>query len=466
MALISSVKNRLIVLLMVALLVVVFAELNYLAYVFENRFDATKFKQHTLSAQTLDLLKGLKDDVRVSALYVGIPPKYLEDILKEYKRITNGKVNYEIIDPLVQIGYAAQFGTMIDSKQNKAVIQSGKEKREVDFSDEPLNEDQLNNAIIRVTRPARFACFLTGHGEYRLEESGDTGLQTFRKLLLANNIIAQEFVLGILGGVPDKCAVVVIAGAKSHLTRTEEEVLEKYLEKGGDVLFLIEHTLVTTLDKPLTAEELQLSPSLNNILNRWGIKIEDDVVVDLASHASGDEGSPATRNYIAHPAITQGLDYTFYIRPRSITRLLSPRGTIRSVPVVLTASDQASWGETNRYLNVKFDEGADKIGPVPIAYVAFEPKTGDDFSDTRIAVFTDADFLTNNYINSYSNAQMGLNVIGWLTDSDFKAFVDKNQLKIYHMELSNAQKKEIIYALAAIPFIIAVSGLLVWLKYR
>ncbi len=466
MALKANVKNRVFLLFMVVLLCIVFVEVNYLAHIYDTRIDLTRFKQHTLSKQTLGLLKELKGPVKISVLYVGLPPKYLEDLLNEYKRVTKGKVDFEIIDPLVQLGYAAQFGMVIKSGQKKAIIQSGQTKRDIDFTDEPLNEDEINNAVIRITRPARHACFLTGHGEYRLEDEEDGGLQTFRKLLLANNIIAQEFVLGMLGGIPDSCDVLVIAGAKSPLTDKEEEAIEQYLEKGGDALFLVENTLVSTLDKPLTPEQQELNPSLNGILTRWGVKVANDIVVDLASHASGDEGSPATRNYIAHPAITEGLDYTFYIRPRSISVQPLPRKTIKVAPVVLTASDNASWGETNRYLNAKFDPGVDREGPVPIAYVIYEPKTGQDLSDTRIAVFTDADFLTNNYIKSYSNAQMGLNVINWLTEADYKAFVDKNELKISQMDLTSGQKRNVIAILFIIPLVIALCGAMVWLKYK
>ena len=53
--------------------------------------------------------------------------------------------------------------------------------------------------------------------------------------------------------------------------------------------------------------------------------------------------------------------------------------------------------------------------PLPFSYVVIEEKDeelpSDKSSDTRLIVFTDADFLTNVYINQYSNAQMGLNIV-------------------------------------------------------
>ena len=113
----------------------------------------------------------------------------------------------------------------------------------------------------------------------------------------------------------------------------------------------------------------------------------DDIVVDLSSHASGDVGSPATKNYRSHREIVNTLDYTFYVRPRSIGEVVERRETIRVAPFVLTNSISQSWGEKNRTLQVRYDKGIDVAGPVPIAYLIWEAKEQDDLSDTRIMAF-------------------------------------------------------------------------------
>src|SRR6185503_15996980 len=216
-------------------------------------------------------------------------------------------------------------------------------------------------------------------------------------------------------------------------------------------LFLIENTKVTTPDKPLTAEELELNPSLNSILNEWGLKVANDVVIDADSHASGDVGSPATKNYLAHRAIVAELDYTFYVRPRSISMLPGRRETLKVAPVVLTQSAERSWGETDRMLRIKFDEGVDRAGPVPIAFVVWEPKAQGEASDTRIMVFTDADFLTNIYIGAVNNAQMGLNAVNWLSELDYKTFLDKKKFEVKRLDLNSAQKRIVLIILVAMP---------------
>jgi len=439
---------------------------NYLAGIYNLRKDLTKARQHTLSKQTKEYLKHLKKEVKFTALLTGLPPKYLEDLFREYERVSRGIVKTKIVDPIVDIGYAAQFGNIIDGKQKKVVVQSDSERRDIDFTEEVLTEESLTNAILRITRDARNICFVQGHGEYRIDEEQDKGLSLLAKLLAANNMSARPLFIEASGGIPKDCDVLAIAGAQKHVTEMEEKKIDEYLKDGGDALFLVEHVVVTTPDQPLNEEQLRLNPSLNGILKNWGIKINDDVVVDLQSHASGDVGSPATDNYMAHRAIVSGLDYSFYIRPRSISIISQRRETLKLAPLVLTKSTKDSWGESDRTLHVKYDEILDRPGPVPIAFVIWEPKERDEPSDTRIVVFTDADFLTNRFIGSYSHAQLGINVVNWLSELDYKVFIDPKTIEVTRLELTSAQKRFVLIVLTVIPVMILLLGIVVWGQRR
>ena len=270
--------------------------------------------------------------------------------------------------------------------------------------------------------------------------------------------------LGIEDTIPEDCDVLIIAGPQNELTKKEEAMIEEYLRRGGDALFLIEHVIVSTPDKPLRDEEKHKNPSLNSILNQWGVNIQDDIVVDLSSHAGADVGSPATRNYMRHKAITKGLDYTFYVRPRSITVLREHRSSIKLAPIVLTATKENSWAETNRNLEIHFDETVDTAGPVPISFVIWEEKEEGDHSDTRIIVFTDADFLTNIYINQYSNAEMGLNIVNWLAELDYKAFLDQKEIKVQRLDLTSKERRKIAAILFLMPVLIAAGAIVVRMK--
>jgi len=436
--------------------------INYIAFSLPYRWDVTQDKQHTLANSTVEYMKSLKVEVKLTAFYVGLPPKYLVDQLNEYERVSKGEIITEIIDPIEQIGYAAQFGNMINGKERKLIVRSGSERRDIDFTETPLTEEQISNSIVRVTREKRRVYFLTGHEEYALFSEKNHGLSYFANLLEINNIISKPLMLGIKSTIPKDCDVLIIAGPRNALTEQENALISEYLDQGGDALFLIEHSVVGVSGTQLTDKQLRSNPSLNNLLNPWGIHVESDIVVDLSNHIQSDVGSPATKNYLPHKAITEGLDYTFYVRPRSISVLANRRPSIKLVPIVLTATKENSWGETNRFQEIRFDEGIDKPGPVPISFVVLDEKVDPALSDTRIIVFTDADFLSNAYIKQYSNAQMGLNIVNWLSELDYQAIVGQDVVQVERLDLTSKQRRMITVMLLLIPTFIALCGVGVW----
>jgi ABC-type uncharacterized transport system involved in gliding motility auxiliary subunit len=443
---------------------------HYLANHSNVRWDVTQNKQHTLSNNTIEFISSLTNEVQLTAFHVGMPPKYLLDLFNEYERVSAGVIKTDIIDPIEQIAYAAKFGNAINADERKVIVQSGDNRKDVDFSLIALSEEKLTNAIASVSRAPRTVYFLTGHGEYSSTNQEYAGLSKFKQLLADNNITSKTLMLGISQSIPADCDVLIIAGPKNALTLSEETLISDYLTKGGDALFLIEHTVITTPDRPLSKDQLNQNPSLNAILNKWGLDVQSDIVVDLTNHIGDDVGSPATKNYGRHKALTEGLDYTFYVRPRSIRILPQRRASIKHAVIVSTASTENSWAETNRTLDIQFDPNTDTPGPVPFAYVVIEEKNaeqqGNKLSDTRLIVFTDADFLSNVYINQYSNAQMGVNLVNWLAELDYKTFISAKEIKVERLNLTSKQKRQVIVILFLLPFVFVIAGLVVWLRAK
>jgi ABC-type uncharacterized transport system involved in gliding motility auxiliary subunit len=443
---------------------------HYLANNSEVRWDITQNKQHTLSKNSVEYISTLSKEVQLTAFHVGMPPKYLLDLFKEYTRVSAGVIKTEIVDPIEQIAYASQFGNAINANERKVIVQSGDNRKDIDFSLRTLSEEKITNAIANVSRAPRTVYFLTGHNEYSISDVEFAGLSKFKQLLTDNNITSKTLMLGISQSIPTDCDVLIIAGPKTQLSQNEESIISDYLDKGGDALFLIEHSLVTTPDKPLSARQLQKNPSLNAILNQWGLDVQSDIVVDISNHIGDDVGSPATKNYQRHKALTEGLDYTFYVRPRSIRILPQRRASIKHAVIVSTASTENSWAETNRTLDIQFDPGIDTAGPVAFSYVVIEQKNvtlqSHKLSDTRLIVFTDADFLSNVYINQYSNAQMGLNLVNWLAELDYKTFLSAKETKVERLDLTSKQKRQVIVILFLLPFILIIVGLVVWLRTK
>jgi len=111
---------------------------------------------------------------------------------------------------------------------------------------------------------------------------------------------------------------------------------------------------------------------------------------------------------------------------------------------------------------------------VPFSYVVIEEKDAalqsNQSSDTRLKVFTDAEFLSNVYINQYSNAQMGLNLVNWLAVSDYKTFVSTKEIRVERLDLTSQQKRLVIVIVIVIkilfflPILFFIAGLVVLMK--
>ncbi len=449
--------------LIVASLSVCLVCVNYLATKYNQRFDLTKIGQHTLSRTTQDIIGSLNHDVDITIFHVGIPPYYLNDLLGEYERLSNGKIKAKIIDPLVDISYAAQFGNVISGDERKTIVRCGTERRDIEFQDKPLTEEQLTNAIIKVARNKRTIYFLSGHGEYNLDDTSTSGLSTLKNLLENRNFSARNFMIGGKNRIPEDCNTLVIAGPKNPLPKNEDEILKEYLKNGGKALFLIESTPVTTEDKPLSNEEKLKNPALNNLLNPWGIKMGDDIVVDVENYVGADVGCPATRNYPKHKEIVHGLDYTFFIRPRSISMTNEQPKTVKIAPLIFTSSKETSWAETDKFLRVKLDV-EDTPGPITLGTVIWEPKSETKSADTKIIVISDADFASNAFIRKYSNADLVLNALSWLSDIEKTAAIDSKTVSVEQLDLTSRQIRLIVVILMAVPLAIAWVGIIVWWK--
>jgi len=64
----------------------------------------------------------------------------------------------------------------------------------------------------------------------------------------------------------------------------------------------------------------------------------------------------------------------------------------------------------------------------------------------------------------YSNAEMGLNIINWLSELDYKVFLDQKEIKIERLDLTSKQRRKIAALLFLMPIFIAAGGIIVWMK--
>jgi ABC-type uncharacterized transport system involved in gliding motility auxiliary subunit len=133
---------------------------------------------------------------------------------------------------------------------------------------------------------------------------------------------------------------------------------------------------------------------------------------------------------------------------------------------IINTVDQ-SWGESDmasvQNSTVKYDQGVDLAGPVPLAVVA----TGNT-SNSRLVVFGDSDFATNAYYGFYGNGEMIINSIDWAAkEENLISLTSKTSVQRTLAQPKSYTKGLILLvSLIILPGIILVGGVVMWVARR
>ena len=61
---------------------------------------------------------------------------------------------------------------------------------------------------------------------------------------------------------------------------------------------------------------------------------------------------------------------------------------------------------------------------------------------------------------------MGLNVVNWLAELDYQAFVSTKEVKVERLDLTSKQKRQVVVILFLMPFFLFIAGIMVWLRAK
>lgn len=452
----------LVIVLVVAILVLV----NFFLARHTYRADLTAAKIHSLSDQSIMVLKNLKTDVSIKCFFrLGNEGRTATENLLKIYAYQSVKIKAEFIDPDKNPGLVKRYDVTQDGTM---VFEAGGKQSRITSS----SEEDITNALIKVTRAQKKVIyFLEGHGEGTLAETGDNGYSTAKAELEKLGYEVKKQSLALADGFPKDCALLVVPGPQKDLLPNELDTVNKYIQGGGRVFFMID---------PETA------PGMKPFLARYGFKLDDDVIVDTVSRLlGGDYFMPVVSEYEEHP-ITRKFNYaTFYPYARSVEI-----GDTKPEGATLTAlakTSPNSWAERElAEKQVKFNKDKDRQGPITLAAVAslkVKPegappaeatpagkaageKTAGE-KEARIAVVGDSDFVKNNYYNLSGNGNFFLNIVNWLAEeSDLISIQPKTQtprtIQLTPVEMS-FMKLVVLYLL---PLGVLALGFFVWFRRR
>lgn len=416
---------------------------NYIAASKKVSWDLTKVGLFTLAEDTVRTLEGLEEEVKVTAFYGPADPAIdgVKEMLDRYQRESD-KLKVEYIDPeknpqLTKEKEITAQGPRIIFSQGSSEARAG-----------DASEESLTNALLKVLRTAeKTVYFTTGHGEGIISDSsGERGFARIAKKLEGEGLKSAPLNL-TSGEVPPDAAAVAVLGPERAFLEPEVEALSRYLEGGGRLFIALEPGVE--------------DPALEELLDGYGVLLEDSIVVDPVSKLmGGGDAIPVVQQYGEHE-ITEGFGLmTVFPSARPVIA----RGDADPRPTILALSNPTAWGETEwRTGTARYEDGK-RRGPLGIVAAVSLPKGGDE---ARIVVSGDADFVNNQYQGVAGNSDLFLNSMNWLASQEARITIRPKQREASQLMLTDADARFLnFFSISAMPMLILAAGLSVWLVRR
>jgi ABC-type uncharacterized transport system involved in gliding motility auxiliary subunit len=447
--------------------IAILAMLGFLASRYPRQFDWSEQKVHTLSDQTQKTLAGLDTDVEVLVLVNKLDEAPIRWLLDRYD-LQSERFSVDYADPNVSPGLLQQYGISAEELgEGRGLVRVAIGGNSVELSE--ISEESVTNAIVKLSRTGeKVVYFLEGHGERAISGESGTGRSGFSNVATAlrnENYRIEPLLLAAQGEVPADADVLVIAGPTRSLLDVEADALDRYLARGGAVLALVDPRIRTGIVQRLAA---------------WGVVLGDDVIVDRTLALFGRAMSPFAASYDPKHEITRDLrEATLFHEARSVT------AADGFSAIVFTG--EASWAERDlARLDTEREtalDDSDLRGPVAVgaagrpmvvvqvdaeAEAAEEGAEAEaDESEPRLVAFGDADFASNEYLDTYSNRDLFVNSVNWLMGDVEAIGVRPNRSRASRFQLTAEQFRTIrMVSLFLLPEAIAVLGVFTWWSRR
>ena len=431
--------------------------LAWLSNHYSFQFDLTANKRHSLSSESVELLKLLDKPVMVHAYTTDeVTRKAIAEIIARYQHVKSD-FRLKLLNPDIDIEQARRDGIVMD-KPFAFVIYYDDRMEHI----ASLSEQAISNALLRLNRRQnQQVIFLSGHGERDIDGNDTRAYSTLRQQLqdtgfnlLAINLLQQP--------LPENSKLMVIAAPVHEYLPGELAQITQFIENGGNLLWLADPGELHGLEPLAKSMSLSLHEGLiidNNPELRQTLNIQHPAVI------------PVTE-YYPH-IITNTIRYnTLFPLARGISPLdddVSNDADGNWQAEALFSSPGKSWSEAGGLAEeMSYDPAAGDIaGPVTMGVALHRQLAGPDASSNmgsqRIVIIGDSDFLSDTYIGAGANLSLGLNIFNWLVGDDDFVSVEVKPSPDTKLELSDTQLMVIAFGFfIIIPLLLLLIGLRIW----
>lgn len=435
------VQNGIFVVLLIALV----ALLAFFAQDFRIERDLTQNARNTVSQQTREVLGKLTGPIKVTTYAArqdvrGDLRKQVQDFFAPYQRIKSD-LSVSFVDPREEPKLAQAAGIRVNGES--VVDYNQKSGHLTDY-----NEQAFMNALMRLARSSeRLVMALDGHGERRLSGIANHDLGEFGKQLAAKGFKTNSLNLAVAQAVPANASMLLIANPQVDLQPAEVQKLKQYLQKGGNLLWLID-------PEPLRG--------LQPIAELLGLVLGPGTVVDpTLPPRSGPPVFATAASYARHPIFGDFQLNTLFPYARQIG--VNENNEWRIARLIEVAP--RGWVEMGKLdEKITYDAARDIPGPVNIA-LALERSVNDRMQ--RVVVIGSGSFLANAFLGNGGNLDLGVNVVNWLSGDDALIAIQPRPSLDSNLELGRGAQYLILFGfLVLLPLTFASTGVVVWWRRR
>lgn len=369
---------------------------GFLSQRYHWQWDVTRNGRHTLSQASRNILHEMPGALSVTAYatlqdaQAGDLRRPIRDFVARYQRLKPG-LTLQFVDPAAQPQLARAAGVRLNGEL--VLTYRGRVEHLT-----TLNEQDLANALVRLIRGReRLVMSVNGHGERKLEGGAPQDLGEFGRQLAYKGFRSTDMSLAQVAEVPVEVDVLLLTQPRTQLQPAEVDKIQRYLARGGSLLWLVEPGPLQGLQPVAEALGLVLTPG---------------VVIDPAAREMGFAPATAVAAQYGPHAVTAQFDLiTLYPQARAVA--VSDNPGWRATPLIETSA--RGWVENGAVdEHASFDTKQDIVGPVVIGFALEREVEEIKEIRQRVVVIGSGDFLSNAFLGNAGNLDLGINLLNWL----------------------------------------------------
>lgn len=372
---------------------------NYLGFKHPVQWDLTANQKNSLTDQTQRVLKSMGEGLKFTIFSTKKEHNSILALINLY-RLEKSDAQIVYVDIEVRPELVTKYGI---EKSGTVLIDYDDKSQKVTT----LSELKLTNALIRVSRDKDPVIFYsTGHDEMSLTNKENEGGSYLKELLRRGSYDVRPVNLSSYSELPNFVSALMIWGPRQGFHKSELAIIENYLKRGG--------RLMVALDPNVDNDKVE---DLRDLLSKWGVKIQNNLVVDKLKHINGSNGSvPMMDKYnVDHPITKEFKGQVFFPLVSSIQKVDGKEGKLSFL--AQTSPFPASWGEMSldEFITGAIIYNQEKDMKGPLGLMAAWEGAG---TAARMILSGNSTFVINTYQKFSKNYSLFINSLSWLVDED------------------------------------------------